>query len=85
MCTTFSAQQRNLQRLFRVLKPGGVSLGSDSLASNGLHHFHEADDYKTRCRPALFSFVDKRLGLLRGATIVVDGNVNSSRESPTRQ
>lgn len=42
---TFRAQQSLLQEAFRVLKPGGVFLGSDSLSSNDLHHFHEGDDY----------------------------------------
>ncbi len=42
---TFLGQQLLLQEAFRVLKPGGTFLGSDSLASNGLHHFHEGDDY----------------------------------------
>ena len=30
---------------FRVLRPGGVLIGSDSLASNDLHHFHADDTY----------------------------------------
>src|SRR5215469_7234367 len=30
---------------YRVLRPGGVFIGSDSLASDGLHHFHEGDTY----------------------------------------
>jgi len=42
---TFWDQQLLLQEAFRVLKPGGTFLGSDSLSSNGLHHFHEGDDY----------------------------------------
>ena len=42
---TFKAQQSLLQETFRVLRPGGAFLGSDSLASNDLHHFHAGDDY----------------------------------------
>jgi SAM-dependent methyltransferase len=42
---TFWGQQLLLQEAFRVLKPGGAFFGSDSLSSNGLHHFHEGDDY----------------------------------------
>jgi SAM-dependent methyltransferase len=42
---TFAGQQALLAEAFRVLRPGGFLLGSDSLASNGLHHFHEGDDY----------------------------------------
>jgi ubiquinone/menaquinone biosynthesis C-methylase UbiE len=37
----------------RVLRPGGVFLGSDSLASNGLHQFHEGDTYNP-VEPAAF-------------------------------
>jgi SAM-dependent methyltransferase len=29
----------------RVLRPGGVLVGADSLASQGLHEFHEGDTY----------------------------------------
>ena len=29
----------------RVLRPGGTLVGSDSLASDRLHHFHEGDTY----------------------------------------
>ena len=30
---------------YRVLRPGGVLVGADSLASQGLHEFHEGDTY----------------------------------------
>jgi hypothetical protein len=36
-----------------VLRPGGVFLGSDSLASDGLHQFHEGDTYNP-VEPAAF-------------------------------
>ncbi len=38
-------QQRLLAEAYRVLRRGGVFLGSDSLASNDLHHFHAGDTY----------------------------------------
>lgn len=38
-------QNRLLAELLRVLRPGGVLIGSDSLASVDLHHFHEGDVY----------------------------------------
>jgi ubiquinone/menaquinone biosynthesis C-methylase UbiE len=38
-------QNKILAEAFRVLRPGGVLIGSDSLASNGLHHFHCDDTY----------------------------------------
>ncbi|HUA31011.1 MAG TPA: class I SAM-dependent methyltransferase [Streptosporangiaceae bacterium] len=42
---TLAEQNKILAEAFRVLRPGGVLIGSDSLASNGLHHFHEGDTY----------------------------------------
>ncbi|HXZ63279.1 MAG TPA: class I SAM-dependent methyltransferase [Streptosporangiaceae bacterium] len=38
-------QNAILAEVFRVLRPGGVLIGSDSLASNDLHHFHAGDTY----------------------------------------
>lgn len=31
--------------VLRLLRPGGYLIGSDSLPSDGLHHFHEGDTY----------------------------------------
>lgn len=42
---TAAAQFAILAEALRVLRPGGTLLGSDSLASTGLHHFHAGDDY----------------------------------------
>jgi SAM-dependent methyltransferase len=42
---TLALQNRLLAEAFRVLRPGGVLIASDSLASNDLHHFHEGDTY----------------------------------------
>ena len=42
---TAQAQFRTLCEAFRVLRPGGVLVGADSLASQGLHEFHEGDTY----------------------------------------
>jgi SAM-dependent methyltransferase len=42
---TVRLQNRLLAEVLRVLRPGGVLIGSDSLASNGLHHFHVDDVY----------------------------------------
>ena len=42
---TAAAQDRLLAEVLRVLRPGGVFIGSDSLASNDLHHFHVDDVY----------------------------------------
>lgn len=38
-------QNRLLAEVLRVLRPGGYLVGSDSLASNDLHHFHAEDTY----------------------------------------
>ncbi len=42
---TPAKQNKILSEAFRVLRPGGVLICSDSLASNGLHHFHADDTY----------------------------------------
>lgn len=42
---TAAAQNKILAEALRVLRPGGVLIGSDSLASNDLHHFHADDTY----------------------------------------
>ena len=42
---TAHEQFRTLCEAFRVLRPGGVLVGADSLASQGLHEFHEGDTY----------------------------------------
>jgi ubiquinone/menaquinone biosynthesis C-methylase UbiE len=42
---TVALQNKIFAEAFRVLRPGGVLIGSDSLASTGLHDFHEGDTY----------------------------------------
>jgi SAM-dependent methyltransferase len=42
---TVSLQNRLLAEVLRVLRPGGVFIGADSLASDDLHHFHVEDTY----------------------------------------
>jgi SAM-dependent methyltransferase len=42
---TQAMQFATLCESFRVLRPGGVLLGGDSLASQELHAFHEGDTY----------------------------------------
>ncbi len=46
-------QDRVLAEAFRVLRPGGAFLGSDSLPSDDLHRFHEGDTYNP-VEPAAF-------------------------------
>jgi ubiquinone/menaquinone biosynthesis C-methylase UbiE len=42
---TQALQFATLCETFRVLRPGGVLIGADSLASHELHAFHEGDTY----------------------------------------
>jgi SAM-dependent methyltransferase len=42
---TQSLQNKILAEALRVLRPGGAMIGSDSLPSDDLHHFHEGDTY----------------------------------------
>jgi SAM-dependent methyltransferase len=42
---TVALQNSILAEAFRVLRPGGVLIGSDSLASDELHEFHAGDTY----------------------------------------
>jgi ubiquinone/menaquinone biosynthesis C-methylase UbiE len=67
---TRAGQDRVLAEAFRVLRPGGTFLGSDSLPSDGLHHFHEGDTYNpiepaaflTRLQVAGFAEITLRVG-----------------------
>jgi ubiquinone/menaquinone biosynthesis C-methylase UbiE len=42
---TLALQNKILAEAFRVLRPGGVLIGSDSLPSTDLHDFHADDTY----------------------------------------
>jgi ubiquinone/menaquinone biosynthesis C-methylase UbiE len=50
---SLAQQNRVLSEVFRVLRPGGVLVGSDSLGSVELHEFHEGDVYNP-IEPATF-------------------------------
>jgi ubiquinone/menaquinone biosynthesis C-methylase UbiE len=50
---TRALQDKVLAEAYRVLRPGGAFLGSDSLPSDGLHQFHEGDTYNP-VEPAAF-------------------------------
>jgi ubiquinone/menaquinone biosynthesis C-methylase UbiE len=67
---TRALQDKVLAEAFRVLRPGGTFLGSDSLPSDGLHRFHEGDTYNpvepaaflTRLQVAGFAEITLRVG-----------------------
>jgi SAM-dependent methyltransferase len=67
---TTALQQRILSEAWRVLRPGGVFVGSDSLASDGLHQFHEGDTYNP-VEPASFLVRLQAAGFER-ITLIVD-------------
>ncbi len=77
---TVAAQQALLSEAFRVLKPGGFLLGSDSVASNDLHHFHEGDDYNP-IDPASLLIRLQVVGFTQ-LTIAVDGNMTFVARKP---
>jgi ubiquinone/menaquinone biosynthesis C-methylase UbiE len=79
---TFWAQQLLLHEAFRVLKPGGAFLGSDSLSSNGLHHFHEGDDYNP-VDPASFLVRLQAVGFVQ-LTISVDYDLRFVARKPAQ-
>jgi len=54
---TQALQFATLAEAFRVLRPDGVLFGSDSLASQGLHEFHEGDVYNPIDPPRLLVYL----------------------------
>ena len=67
---TAALQNRLLAEALRVLRPGGVLIGSDSLPGDALHHFHEGDTYNP-VEPAAFLVRLQTLGFEK-ITISVD-------------
>jgi ubiquinone/menaquinone biosynthesis C-methylase UbiE len=77
---TTAVQNKILAEAFRVLRPGGVLVGSDSLASNGLHHFH-ADDTYNPVDPASLLYRLQTLGFDQ-ITIIVDDSLKFVATKP---
>lgn len=75
-----AAQYRILAEALRVLRPGGTLLGSDSLASTGLHQFH-ADDTYNPVEPATLLVWLRALGF-SAITITVDEVLKFTARKP---
>jgi len=80
---TAAAQDRILAEALRVLRPGGVLIGSDSLASNDLHAFHAGDTYNP-VEPAAFLTRLQTLGFGK-ITIGVDQVLTFMAHKPAGQ
>ena len=70
---TQALQNEILAEALRVLRPGGVLIASDSLPSDGLHHFHEGDTYNP-VEPGTIVSRLQTIGFDR-LTIMVDGTL----------
>lgn len=68
---TAATQYQILSQAMRVLRPGGTLLGSDSLASTGLHDFHAGDTYNP-VDPAVLLVWLRTLGFAPVTLIVGD-------------
>ena len=68
----------------RALRPGGVLIGSDSLPSDRLHHFHEGDTYNP-VEPAAFLTRLQTLGFGEITITVGDRLLFRARKEPAAE
>jgi SAM-dependent methyltransferase len=78
---TQELQFATLCEAFRVLRPGGVLLGADSLASQGLHDFHEGDTYNPIDPARLLVFL-QAAGFARVTLTVDEGLLFTAHKPP---
>ena len=78
---TAEQQFRTLCEAFRLLRPGGVLIGADSLASQGLHEFHEGDTYNPIDPARLLVFL-QAAGFGCVMVSVGEGLLFTARKSP---
>jgi SAM-dependent methyltransferase len=80
---TLALQNKILAEAFRVLRPGGVLVGSDSLPGNDLHHFH-ADDTYNPVDPASVIGRLQTIGFGQ-ITVIVDGSLMFIARKPAQE
>jgi SAM-dependent methyltransferase len=77
---TQALQLATLREAFRLLRPGGVLVGADSLASQELHAFHEGDTYNPIDPARLLVFL-QAAGFAR-VTVTVDHGLRFTAHKP---
>jgi SAM-dependent methyltransferase len=78
---TAQRQFRTLCEAFRVLRTGGILVGADSLASQGLHEFHEGDTYNPIDPARLLLFL-QAAGFGHVMVSVAEGLLFTARKLP---
>ncbi len=81
---TQALQFATLTEAFRLLRPGGILVGADSLASQGLHDFHEGDVYNPIDPPRLLVFL-QAAGFGRVTLTVGEGLLFTARKPPEEE